>query len=360
MSAVSFLYSQLFVDPPIPTDDFKGQTVVITGANRGLGFEAARHLLRLGASRVILGVRSLEKGREAADMLCKCTGRRREVVEVRKLDMACHKSVQNFASAMAAYDRLDAVLLNAGIYTQDFVMVDGHESTLTINVINTFLLAILLLPALRSSGRKAKASPRMSIVASDRHVMVQLPRSQMESIFAVLDDEKRANMNDRYYVSKLMQILLVRALAERLRPSKGSPVGEPYPVIVNTLTPGYCKSELLKDAHPAAAFGFWVLAKATARTTEQGGRSLVAAISQGEESHGKYLNDCVIDDSALSSYVRSCEGRLAQEKLWNELSQILEQRTSGIRHLIKTESSDEVQERLGEMRLRRATDADGV
>jgi retinol dehydrogenase-12 len=57
----NFLYSQLLVTLPYPTKDFTGQTIISTGANTGLEFEAAKHFIRLHASEVILAVRSLEK-----------------------------------------------------------------------------------------------------------------------------------------------------------------------------------------------------------------------------------------------------------------------------------------------------------
>jgi retinol dehydrogenase 12 len=49
---------------PVPTNDFSGKTVIVTGANVGLGLAAAQHFVRLNAQRVILGCRSLVKGEE--------------------------------------------------------------------------------------------------------------------------------------------------------------------------------------------------------------------------------------------------------------------------------------------------------
>jgi retinol dehydrogenase-12 len=195
MAYCSFLYSQFFVEPPMPDDDFTGRTVIVTGANKGLGLEAARHLLRLNASKVILAVRSLSNGNIARTNLEASTGRS-NAVQVCELDMADHESVRNFANQMEAIERLDAVILNAGIYTQDFVLVDGHESTITVNVINTFLLALLLVPVLRKSSARWDTVPRMSIVSSDRHVMTDLPEWKADNTFEVFNNEK-SNMNER-------------------------------------------------------------------------------------------------------------------------------------------------------------------
>lgn len=84
-------------------------------------------------------------------------------------------------------------------------------------------------------------------------------------------------------------------MAERLS-SRGAPE-----VVVNSLTPGFCRSDLTANAHGIAAVGFWILSKATARTTEAGSRCLVAAVSKGAESHGQYINDGEVDELVHTS-----------------------------------------------------------
>ncbi|KAL2862199.1 uncharacterized protein BJX67DRAFT_385825 [Aspergillus lucknowensis] len=325
MAALSFLHSQLFVTPALPNHDFSGQTVLVTGGNRGLGFEAARHLLRLNASRVLLAVRSLPSG-DAAKELLEASTNRPDAVRVYEVDMASHVSVQAFAEQMRSLDRLDAVLLNAGIFADEFVLQDGYESTLTVNVINTFLLALLLLPVLRASASASQRElPRLSIVASDRHVMTNLPEWKEPNTFEALNDPKRAKMRLRYSASKLLQILLARELARRLLDSTGKPT-----IIVNSFTPGFTTSGLIANARGLTASTFRLLGKAIARETEVGARTLVTAIAMGPESHGKYLNDGKIEEAALSPFVRGKDGARAQEKVWKELMEILEQRVPSI------------------------------
>lgn len=62
---MDFFYSQLFERPAYPTSSYTGKTVIVTGSNTGLGQETARHFARLGASRLILAVRNLDKGHNA-------------------------------------------------------------------------------------------------------------------------------------------------------------------------------------------------------------------------------------------------------------------------------------------------------
>ncbi|KAL3495017.1 hypothetical protein BJX62DRAFT_233668 [Aspergillus germanicus] len=322
MSALSFLRSQLFVTPPVPTYDFTGQTIIITGANRGIGLEAARHLLKLNAARVILAVRSAIRGQDAADELEKSTGRA-GAVQVEELDMASYESVKAFAARMESLERLDAILLNAGMYTHSFSTTDGFESHLTVNVINTIFLALLLLPTLRKESGPER--PRISFVSSDRHVMFKLPEWKQDNLFEFLSEEKHARMQERYMISKLMLILLAREMAAHVNACD---------VIINSFTPGYCESGLIDDIKGPTRVALNLLKKATARTAEVGGRTLVAAVVPWPESHGKYLNDSRIDDSALSSFVRSEEGARAQKKLWTDLMEILRKREDAIESFI--------------------------
>lgn len=61
-SVLNFIKSQWTPVPPAPKVDLHGQTVVVVGANTGIGFEAATHFARMGPGRLILACRSLERG----------------------------------------------------------------------------------------------------------------------------------------------------------------------------------------------------------------------------------------------------------------------------------------------------------
>ena len=61
-----FLLQQLATVPPVEHEDLSGKTVVVIGANVGLGFEAAKHFARMNPDRIILGCRSKERGEAAA------------------------------------------------------------------------------------------------------------------------------------------------------------------------------------------------------------------------------------------------------------------------------------------------------
>ena len=119
---------------------FDGRTVIITGANSGLGLVTARELARVGA-RTILAVRNLDKGKAAASELV-------GDVEVRKLDLQDLASIRAFAEDFSASgDTVDVLINNAGIMAVPHgLTVDGFESQIGTNHLGHFALTNLLLP----------------------------------------------------------------------------------------------------------------------------------------------------------------------------------------------------------------------
>ena len=116
--------------PPYPEKQHSGQTVIVTGANVGLGLEAARHFTRLNAEKVVLAVRSTEKG-EIAKKSIEETARRQGVVEVWPMDLSSYESVKQFAKRVEGLKRLDALVENAGIATRIFKTAEDNESTIS-------------------------------------------------------------------------------------------------------------------------------------------------------------------------------------------------------------------------------------
>ncbi|KAJ1337815.1 retinol dehydrogenase 12 [Microdochium nivale] len=321
-----------FARLPYPKHDFSGQTIIVTGANTGLGLEAARHFVRLNASRVILGVRDPAKGDAAASSIAQSTGRP-GVAQVWQLDLAARASVEAFAArAGGELDRLDVVVENAGVLTKNFSMAEDNEQTITVNVINTLYLGILLLPKLRETSARFLAGREavLTFVGSFVHFVTMFPeRDYTPSIFEGLADRGRARMGDRYYVSKMMELLLVRELAEHVtarEQEEGGPAGK---VAVSCLNPGWVVTDLQREGMPML-MGLgrrWV-----ARDTELGSRTLVHAAQGGAETHGQYLSDCQVDQA--SAWVRGPEGQAAQKRLWAELMEMLERTNPGIKQNI--------------------------
>lgn len=124
--------------PAKTTSTFEGKTVIITGANTGLGFQAAHSFLDLSAAHLVLAVRNTSKGDAARDQLEAQTGRS-GAISVLELDMNSFASVKR----------------------------------LQVNILSTTLLALLLLPKLRSARLEYSASfPHLVLVSSGLHAGV--------------------------------------------------------------------------------------------------------------------------------------------------------------------------------------------
>ena len=114
-----------------------GRTVVVTGANSGLGLIAARELARVGA-RVVLAVRDTTKGAQAAATIA-------GTVEVRRLDLADLASIRSFAESWDG--ALDILINNAGVMAvPERRTKDGFEMQIGTNHLGHFALTNLLLP----------------------------------------------------------------------------------------------------------------------------------------------------------------------------------------------------------------------
>lgn len=314
---MGFIYSQLFKKLPYPTGNFEGKTVVITGSNVGLGKEAARHYVRLGASRMILAVRSLDKGNAAKQDIEATTGCAKDTIQVWQVDMGSYASVIRFAERVEAeLDRVDIFIANAGVARAEFRTVELDEETITVNVVSTFLLAALVLPKLKETATRYKVRPTFSITASEVHGHTQFPQKSAPDgeIFATISDRDYALKvwDDQYPLSKLLEVFGVRSIAEQ------SPADK-FPVTVNCLNPGLCQSELGRDSN---SFMFWLIKLLLARSTEVGSRTVFHAGAQGVESHGQYLSDC--DIASPAPLVLSPEGKVAQDRVWGELTKKLE------------------------------------
>ncbi|PGH31738.1 hypothetical protein GX50_05461 [[Emmonsia] crescens] len=318
----AFFYSQLFVTPKYPNESFANQTIIITGSNTGLGLEAARHFARLDAKKIIIAVRNVVAGEKAKELIETSSGRA-NICEVWELDLASYASIKAFAQrASTELPRIDVLLENAGIATHTHDIAEGHERTITVNVIGTFLLGLLLLPKLKESAMQiSPVKPRWCIVTSETHAMAEFPEWKSPNTFEKLDDKKTLNMKERYEASKLLEILLVREIAPKLADSG---------VVLNMINPGFCQSELMREVHWLVLVIKTMLTHIMVRTTEVGSRTLVAAAASGDESHGAYMTDGKVSNRHLSTFVKSEDGKTAGKKVWEELKVILENIAPGV------------------------------
>jgi retinol dehydrogenase-12 len=273
-----------------------------------------RRRFNLNVSTLVLGCRDLAKGKAAKKAIVgDRTGAAR--ILVWKLDMADYSSVKSFGQKVVNdLRRVDAVLANAGTSTNQFALAEDLEQTLTVNVFSTFLLSQLCLPALEQTAKSTGSPTHLTIVGSNVHAFADhasITSPPQGRVLPSLSDKKSADMNGRYFLSKLLVQLCTQELAARTPKSAGIPS-----VIIN---PDWCRTTLFRQ-DDGGAIGRNML-RLIGRTGEVGARTLVSAITAGPETHGKYLSESQVKNASV--WVRSIEGKMVQKKIWSELEEIL-------------------------------------
>ncbi|KAI0416774.1 putative short-chain dehydrogenase [Xylaria grammica] len=319
----NFFWSQLFITPPYPKGSYEGKTIVVTGSNTGLGKEAVRHYIRMGAERVIIAVRSLGKGHAAKADIEQTTHCRPSIIQVWQLDMASYTSVQSFAErANKELDRIDIFNANAGMARGYYSTAEDNETMVTVNFISTFLLAALVMPKLKETASRYDTRPTFCITGSGAHRHTSFPQKTAPEgkLLNTVNEQAFAetHMSDQYPVSKLLGVLALRRFAE-LHPANE------YPVTVNIADPGLCHSELAREA---TSFGFWLFRQVLARTTEVGSRTIVHGGSADAVTHGRYLSSCAVEDP--SELCLTPEGKELSRRIWSELETKLEATCPGV------------------------------
>ncbi|MCU0486031.1 MAG: SDR family NAD(P)-dependent oxidoreductase [Anaerolineales bacterium] len=194
------------------TYDLSNKTILITGANSGIGKAAAIQLARLGAT-VVMACRSAQRGAQALEEVRQASGS--DQVELRLVDLASQASVRQFAAEFKQHHaRLDVLIHNAANFDhtlkQASLTPDGVETIFATNHVSVFLLTQLLLDVLQAS-----APSRIITVASKG--LIAYPFLDID--FDNLNGERKFNTQHAYYHSKQAQIMFTYDLAERLQGS---------------------------------------------------------------------------------------------------------------------------------------------
>ncbi|XP_046993301.1 retinol dehydrogenase 14 [Schistocerca americana] len=279
------------------TKRMEGKTVIITGANSGIGKETAFELARRGA-RVIMACRSIDVAKKIRDEIVAATGN--ESVFVQPLDLSSLESVRKFATAIKSSEkRLDVLIHNAGC-AHAFgpkATEDGLELTMATNHYGPFLLTHLLIDLLKQS-----VPSRIVVVASELYRFAKVDLQNVNPL--------KTFPGYLYYVSKYANIMFTLELARRL---------EGTGVTVNCLHPGMIDSGIFRNVPFPLNLPIKLIAKLYFKTPEQGAQTtLHLAISEEVEGvSGKYYMDCM--ERGLSQGVQDMA---AAKKLW-ELSEDL-------------------------------------
>lgn len=266
---------------------------MVTGANSGLGFEAAKEFAALGADKVILGVRDLSKGAVAAKKLEESTGRS-NVADVWELDMSSYNSIRAFASRIASeLKHLDVAVLNAGVTNKQYIVgSEGWELTLQVNLLSTTLLGYLLLPSMKTAPGSDLS--HLVFVTSENHRWLEdkdIPNTSSNA--RLLDAVNAAPQPPESWDgwlqnarSKLFLMYSMQSLAQLAK----NPQGE-IQTVVTSVCPGACKSELGRDFNDGAIgtrIFLTIFDLLFQKPAEIGARAYVLASFLGDKGHGKW------------------------------------------------------------------------
>ncbi|XP_020797309.1 retinol dehydrogenase 13 [Boleophthalmus pectinirostris] len=272
-----------------------GKTVLITGANTGIGQETALDMAKRGA-RVILACRDVTKALIAADMIRQRSGNGNVVVK--KLDLASLQSVRELAKDVEKNEpRLDILINNAGIMMcPKWKTEDGFEMQFGVNHLGHFLLTNCLLDVLKKS-----APSRIVIVSSLAHEKGKIHFDDIN-----LDNNYKREIS--YRQSKLANVLFGKELAARLQGSG---------VTVYSLHPGVIRTELGRHLFPTLALWKRIIAMPLMmliKTPWEGAQTTIyCAVEESlANESGFYYSDC-----ARKTAAPQAQDDAAAKRLWD-------------------------------------------
>jgi NAD(P)-dependent dehydrogenase (short-subunit alcohol dehydrogenase family) len=279
-----------------------GKVCVVTGATSGIGKAAATALARLGAQVVLVG-RDRSRA-EATAARIGSVATQPPMVDI--ADLGAMDQVRALAERLAALDRIDVLINNAGLVLGERRGTpEGFEHVFAVNHLAPFLLTNLLLPRLT-----AAAPARVITVTSDAHSAARLD----------LDDPNLEHGWDSwrsYANSKLANILFTRELARRLHGTG---------VTANCAHPGVVRTGFGREARPLLRLGV-TLARPFLLSPERGADTIVYLASSpavADETGGYYVRRQRREPSAAA------RDDAAARRLW-QISEELTGLTSGRR-----------------------------
>jgi len=273
----------------------QSKTVLVTGANQGIGKATAIALAAKGA-RVVIVARNADKGRAAlAEVEAAGKAGKAGPAELIVADLSSQEQVRRAAADFKSrHDRLDVLVNNAGVFVPERrATVDGLEETFALNHLGYFLLTRELLEVLQ-----ATAGARIVNVSSEAHRGAKMRWDDLQ--FA----HTRYRGMKAYAQSKLANVLFTYELARRLQGTG---------VTANCLHPGIIASGF-GHTYGGALSAILKMARPFLLSAEEGARTSVYLASSPEVAGvtGKYFSKCkAVPSNAVSYEVQS------QHKLWS-------------------------------------------
>lgn len=269
-------------DPKLFEKDLKGQVIIVTGANSGIGFVTTEKLVKQGAT-VVMACRSEERGKTAASKIG-------EKGVYMNLDLASLQSVKDFVAAFEEkYNRLDVLINNAGVMACPLIRTkEGFENQFGCNHLGHFLLSTLLFPIMVTTAEKNGKPSRFIALSSVAAAQMSMG---MNSAPAIIDfDDMNCEKKDydsgvAYQQSKLANSLHALEVSKRFDPSK---------IIAASLHPGWVYSNLDQHVFGTGIFG-WIVRKLFLLsghmiTTEDGAQTTLHCVLNDDIENGAFYS----------------------------------------------------------------------
>jgi NAD(P)-dependent dehydrogenase (short-subunit alcohol dehydrogenase family) len=267
-----------------------GKTVLVTGANTGIGFETALGLAKQGA-RVIIVARSRDKAEATVARIQKLSSH--VEVESYVFDLSSQKQIRTgCAEILKHHGKIDVLINNAGTWFSKLILTeDGIEMQLAVHHVAPFLMTHLLLPALYVSD-----DARVISVNSDAHFHGMIH-------FDDLNLSRNYHGLRSYAQSKLANVMFTYEF-ERRKPEKKPSI--------HAVQPGLVKTDIgLKHTNPIHALA-WKVRRLGGVSAAQGAATSVflAASEEGKTMSGLYWDQCKPKPSSAASYKTEDAARL--------------------------------------------------
>jgi NAD(P)-dependent dehydrogenase (short-subunit alcohol dehydrogenase family) len=290
----------------------QGKTILITGANSGLGLEATKVLSSKGA-HIVMTARNLKSGNEAISLIKKENADAK--LDLMQLDLSDFASIHKFSEEFHnKYKQLDVLINNAGVMfpVKRELTKQKFEVQFGTNHLGHFLLTGLLLDILKSTPNS-----RIAIQSSGQH---KAKMGKPDIYFDDLNFDKGYNKHIAYAQSKLANLLFTYELDRHLKANK-------IDITVASAHPGYTKTNLVRHT------GFIVQAIITnilAQKVEMGTLPILRAATDTSVTGGEYFGPTKMSEmrgypelvkSSDKSYDKELAGKLW--KVSEKLTQII-------------------------------------
>ncbi|GAB1315623.1 Short-chain dehydrogenase/reductase tropG [Madurella fahalii] len=322
------LWKQKYGRPTVNTASYKGRTALITGANGAFGSRAAKIFARREVDTLVLvDVKDCTGVKEQIESELRSEGNEKKVprILVWKVDMMSFKGCLELAKRLRELDYLDHALLTAGILSFDRKeSPDGWETSIQINFLSTALIALLLLPALKSSPGNPNP-PVLTFVTSfgvyPSSFTMSVPKhgSYLKRLSSNKPGMEQAHQYGR---SKALLLYFARELAAR---------SAALNVTINSADPGSAWTPLTNPNREQ--FIPRMIMKFAARDPDICAVALVNGVSAGGEGHGMIIQD--LGTAEYPPFMTRKSGQVAQQRVWEETREELEAKIPEVRDVYR-------------------------